>query len=366
MIEVKFRSKTYNLFDEISLNTSLDNLVGQFSLSTTLKNEIPFGLDDFIQIMVNGQARMSGYIEKAAGSISNSATSITWSGRDLLGDLVDSSIPDSVSVNDKAISLEGLCTRTIKALKIKSTVINKAGSLASFTEAEIEAIGFGGRAAEFLQSFARKRSVFLITEGDGNLVIFTPPTKLSVTEKLTINSMLPREFDYDNSRRFNIIRVASQDNNAASDSADLDDGVSRTQSFQDTDIRASRYLEIVGEETMSNAELKHRAEEEVNIRRAKGFSYSFDVPNHNYRIGQLIPVEDELGQITGNFLVKGVNYKQNLSGGNTSRLTVCFPESYSGVGKRVTKRKAKMSRKGKLSVDLDAGTLLVDGRAIQL
>ena len=259
MITVKFRSKTYNLFDEISLNTSLDNLVGEFSLNTTLKNEFPFGLRDSIQIMVDGEALLSGFIEKSSGSVTNESTSIIMSGRDLLGDLVDSSVPDSVSVNDKAISLVGLCNKTIKALNIKSTVVNKAGTLASFTEKEIEAIGFGGKAAEFLQSFARKRNVFLITEGDGNLVIFTPPKKLSHEEKLTIDSMLPRDFSYDDSQRYNIVRVASQDNNAASDDADLDDGVSRTQSSQDTDIRASRYLEISGEESMSNAELKRIA-----------------------------------------------------------------------------------------------------------
>lgn len=344
MIVVRFNGDTFNLFDEITLNTSLDNITGAFSLKTTLNNNLPFGLDDFIEIVVDGEILLSGFIEKASGSISNTSVDVNYSGRDALGDLVDDSVPDVVKVNQKAIGLVNLCQKTLDALKIKSKVINLAGDIDSFTSKEIEAIGFGGNAGGFLQGFCRKRGVFLITDGLGNLVIFTPPSSIQGDEKITENDMLDRSFDFDNTKRFNVVRVGSQDNNASDDDASTSDGVRRTQQATDEDIRESRFKEIIGEETMNNRELLRRAEEEINITRARGFTFSFSVPSHIFRKGNLIRVEDRLSGVNGVFLIKSIDFSQNGDTGNTSRLTICYPESYSAQGKRVTKRKSVLGK----------------------
>ena len=55
----------------------------------------------------------------------------------------------------------------------------------------------------------------------------------------------------------------------------------------------------------------------------------------------MISVDDDLSGVEGNFLIKKVVYKSSKEG-NTSDLTLCFPETYDALGVRVTKRKSKI------------------------
>lgn len=346
MLTVRFKGRIYNLFDTITARSSLDSICSQFSATTTLRNDIRFGKGDFVEILADNISVAAGFVEISSGGINKDDSHITFKGRDQLGDLVDSSVPQEVSVTEGGIMLPSLCSKIINALGIKATVINQAGTIKRFSDEDIIAIEFGGKASDYLQSFARKRQVFLTNDGKGNLVLFRPPTKLTFTEKLTIDSMLPRDFSYSDANRFHKITVGCEDN--LSEEFDFDDdddnGVDRTAFAIDPDIRSTRQLQIQSEESMSYTELKAKAEEEINIRRARGTSFTCTVPTHRYRIGQLIPVDDAESGVRGNFLIRNVDYSQTDQKGTgiTSKLTLCFPESYSGVGARTTKRKSKI------------------------
>ena len=175
----------------------------------------------------------------------------------------------------------------------------------------------------------------------GNLVLFSPPQSLGYDEKLTKDSLLSRDFSYSDVDRFNKIEVGSEDNFAQKKVNDPDSAVDRRSMFIDAEVRTTRQLQVQAEESMSNVELEGKAQEEVNIRRARAFEFSCTVPSHRYEMGKLIRIEDELSGVYGTLLIRAVSYKQS-SEGNTSRLTLCFPESYAGVGERTTARKSKI------------------------
>lgn len=353
MLDVIFEGKTQQLFDSITVNTSLDDICGTFTLETTLETSAPFDRGDLLTIKGSGEDisfgpinLIKGFIEESKGNITADSATVSYSGRDILGDLVDSSVPSEISLTKGKIALPELCAKVIRGLGISAAVINEVGPISPFSEKEMKAVGFGGRAGAFLQSFARKRGVFLNTDGQGNLVIFGPPEGIAYSEKLTKDSMLDRNFSYSDVDRFNKIEVGSEDNFAQKEVKDPDSAVDRRSMFIDADVRTTRYLQIQAEESMSNKELEGKAQEEVNIRRARAFTFQCTVPTHKYEKGKKIQVADELSGVTGTFLIRAVTYYQNL-GGNTSLLTLCFPETYSGVGKRITDKKSKMNKKPK-------------------
>jgi len=352
---VKYKGKSYDLFDSIGVQASLDNVCGQFTLTTSLNIGMPFGMRSFITIEADGRQILSGFIEKTDGSITNESAMVNFSGRDLLGDLVDSSIPEESSVTEGSISLDKLCQKVIDSLKIKSSVYNLAGTIEPFTQEDIASSEFGGKAGEFLQKFARKRQIFLTTYGNGQLVLFKPPTSVTYQDKLTVDSLLSRNFSYSDAERFNKI-VSGAEINVAGGSQEPSKDNSSTSEAIDSEIRSTRFLQVQAEESMLGAELQGKAEEEINIRRARGFNYSCTVPSHQYRIGTLVKVDDELAGVRGTFLIKAVTYNQSDQG-NTSELTLCYPETYSGTGKRTSKRKSKIGDDGsKLFPSVDDGT----------
>lgn len=353
MLDVIFNGKSQELFDTITVNTSLDDICGTFTLETTLKENSPINLGDLLTIKGSGEDisfgpinLIKGFIEEAKGDITSDSARVSFSGRDILGDLVDSSVPPEISLTKGKISLPELCAKVVRGLGISATIVNEVGFLSPFSEKDMKAVGFGGRAGAFLQSFARKRGVFLNTDGQGNLVIYAAPEGVAYPEKLTENSMLDRSFSYSDVDRFNKIEVGSEDNFAQKEVVDSDSAVDRRSMFEDVDVRPTRYLQIQAEESMSNKELEGKAQEEVNIRRARAFTFQCTVPTHKYEKGKKIQVDDKLSGVTGTFLIRTVSYIQSMEG-NTSLLTLCFPETYSGVGKRITEKKSQMNKKPK-------------------
>lgn len=355
MLDVLFNGSSQELFSNITIETSLDNICGTFTLETTLGASNPFGRGSLLEIKTKPTIEeplslIRGFIEQVKGTATSESAMVNYSGRDILGDLIDSSVPPEVSLTKGGIALPELCTKVIKGLGIDAKVINQVGSIKPFSKTEMKAVGFGGKAGSFLQSFARKRQLFLNTDGKGNLVIFNPPKSLEYSEKLTKESMLDRDFSYSDVDRFNTIDVGSEDNFAQTKITDPDNAFDRRAMFVDTEVRKTRYLQIQAEESMSNDELEGKAQEEVNIRRARAFNFSCTVPSHKYEKGKLIRVEDDLSGVFGTLLIRAVSYSQN-SGGNTSRLTLCFPETYSGVGKRVTRKKSKIGVQAEKTID---------------
>jgi prophage tail gpP-like protein len=356
MLSVIHKGKEYILLQDLTVNTSLDNLCGSFGFKTTLNKKIPFGQRSFISMKADNKIVCSGYIEKLNGNITDSAQEISYSGRDLLGDLVDSSVLGSASMVEGAITLPDLCKRYIDSLGIKADVINLAGDIKAFDKNDITAVEFGAKAGETLQAFARKRQLFLTTFGDGNLVIFKPPTSPSY-KKLVVDSLMERSFSFDDTNRFYKIDIGSEDNASAQDvgiaetianlansiSGDSTESnpVSRISTVIDEDIRKTRYLQVQAEESMNDAELQKKAFEESDVRRMRGFNYKVKVPSHEYRIGKIIPIEDDLAGVSGNFLIKDCSYTTGNSG-NYSQLTVCYPESYQAVEERISRQRSKI------------------------
>jgi prophage tail gpP-like protein len=284
--------------------------------------------------------------------------SLIISGRDNIQDLIDSSVPDSAKVTEGPISLKKLCERVINSLPVPPAikVIEKVFGLLDFTEDELESAGSAEKCMEYLVNFARKRQVYLVPDGSGNLLIFRPDTSNKASEPLinrigsSTNNVKKSFVTRSQQNRFRKILCRSQDNFGVDPFADSDgEGTDRNDKAEDGQIRATRYLEIQAEETMTKEECEERAKEEVNIRRAMGQPYTAIVAGNSqsdgtvWDFGQFVQIDDEVKGVTGEHLIKSVEYSVSLPPIGTRTRMVCVQsDAYQVIAEptAATKRKS--------------------------
>ena len=357
MLEIRHNGIAYTLWETATFNRSLDNNCGQFSLTSSnpFNQSYPLRIGDRVQFIVNGVSVINGFIDKITASGDMEGHRLNIAGRDKVSDLIDSSVPDSVKSMKGPISLKAMAERIISALGASIKVVDDTGGIEAFGADELQAAESGQKCMEFLVSFARKRQVYLITNGNGDLVIFKPRSQKVRTQLLHLhdgatNNVKTAELDLDISARFNKYVVRSQKNVAA----DPFEGVSKssvsvTGTAIDPEIRESRYLEIQGEQAMSSSEGGERAKEESNLRRAKGLTYTATLHGDSqndgspWDIGFLVDAFDDYNGVRGELLMFAIATSVDLSSGSVTTIGCSPADAYRAIAKpsRKTRRKSK-------------------------
>ncbi len=357
MLEIRHNGIAYTLWESATFNRSLDNNCGQFSVTSSnpFNQTYPLRIGDRVQFIVNGISVINGFVDKITASGDLEGHRLNIAGRDKVSDLIDSSVPDSVKSIKGPISLKAMAERVIAALGASIKVIDSTGGIDDFGADDLQAAESGQRCMDFLVSFARKRQAYLITNGNGDLVIFKPQGQKVGTQLLhrqdgPNNNVKTAELDLDISARYNRYVVRSQSNTAADPTAGYDvQDVSITGTAIDPEIRSSRYLEIQSEQSMIELEGTERAKEEANLRRAKGLQYTATLygdsqtDNSPWDIGYLVDVFDDYNGVRGELLMFAISTSIDLSGGSETTVGCSPADAYRAKAKpsRKTKRKSK-------------------------
>lgn len=357
MLEIRHNGIAYTLWETATYNRSLDNNCGQFSITSSnpFNQTFPLRAGDRVQFLVNGISVINGFVDKISASGDLNGHTLTVAGRDKVSDLIDSSVPDAVKSMKGPISLKAMAERIISALGASIKVIDATGGIESFSGNDLQAAESGQGCMDFLVSFARKRQVYLITDGNGDLVIYKPlgqkvGTQLLHSHDGPNNNVKTAELEVDLSRRFNKYVVRTQANTAADPMAGYDKrSVSVTGTAVDPEIRSTRYLEIKGEQTMTSGEGSERAAEESNLRRAKGLTYTAtvygdsQVSGRPWDIGFLTDVFDDYNGVRGELLIFATATTVDLSSGSITTIGCGPADAYRAKAKtsRKTRRKSK-------------------------
>lgn len=357
MLEIRHNGIAYTMWESATFNRSLDTTCGQFSItaSNPFSPAFPLRVGDRIQIIINGNPVINGFVDKITASGDLEGHRLNIAGRDKVSDLIDSSMPDSVKSMSGPISLKVMAEKIIAALGAQIKVVDSTGGIEDFGADDLQAAESGQKCMDFLVSFARKRQAYLITNGNGDLVLFKPigqkvATQLLHTHGGANNNVKTAELELDISSRFNRYVVRTQSNTAADPSAGYDaQAVSVTGNADDPEIRSSRYLEIQGEQSMTSAEGTERAKEEANLRRAKGLTYTAtlygDSQNDGspWDIGFLVDAFDDYNGVRGELLMFAISTTIDLSGGSETTVGCSPADAYRAKDKpsRRTKRKSK-------------------------
>lgn len=342
--EIRINGNPFGLWKSATVQRSIDSNCGAFRFSNSTSSPVTdyaVKVGDFVEIIVSETRIVAGFVDEISGSQDQSSHTIQVSGRDNVSDLIDSSVPDSAKVTDGPVTLKKLIENIIDALGAKISVTSNVGNIKQFTKEELQAAGSGDNCMSYLVNFARKRQVYLVTDGAGGLIIYRPDKAIKASSPLLHkqgglnNNVTSYSFRQSIQGRFNKYVCRSQDNVGFDEFAKwFNGGVNRNGNVTDSQIRSTRYLEFQAEQTMDDKTCAERAAEESNLRRALGINYTASVPGATqsngvvWDFGQFVFVDDEYAGIRGTWLIKSVEYAIDVSAGTRTQLTLVPPDAY--------------------------------------
>lgn len=328
----------YEGFTEVAVNGAMENFSSSFSFSTTVKettlgiieNDVKLG--QVARVFIDETLVITGYIEDVKIEYSADSHSITVSGRDIGGDLIDSSI---VQKSYKQRDFEKLIKLVLVDNGYSIKVINKVGTL-TLEPTETIKTEQGDSIFDFLDRYAKKLQVLLKINPSGNLEIVREDS--SVVKKFLINNftqntnILSAKLNLTTVNRFNVIEVYSQDNNRTHTKT----SISQKGVATDSTIRSTRRKVITMDTASQSKSLTALAKWNINLRRAKGSRYSCKVLGFYsgediWQPNQLVNIIDLTAQVQGNFLIQGVQFSQSLQGSFTT-LDIVERGSFSSEG----------------------------------
>lgn len=345
MIEIEFDGQRFTGFTEARVSRSVEAVSGSFSVTVKGGREgQPFKRGGAVKFFVDSELFLTGFIEQMTVTYNASDHQTRLSGRSKTADLIDSHVDGTIELNPSAgdgFTLTQLAKQIIDNIGLDIIVDDtlvldlkpfKGDSPAS---GEVAEKGF-----DIIERYARKRQVFLTTDGDGNLVFVrgdqgrqgavlihvTPPKDTSN------NNILDGEINIDDSERFNKYIFHSQGNPTFFAKSDIpkdnENLVGRRSDCDDPDIRPSRVLQLQAENSTDIEELEERARWEADIRKSRSLVYTYRVVGHSggvgiYKPNRIIRVIDDFAfENDTELLIKDVTFEVSNDGGNTTSLNL--------------------------------------------
>lgn len=336
---LEVNGKRYEGFTDINVSRSIENLSGQFSFSTTVKEnselviQNDLKVQDEVRVYIDDNLVLTGYIEQLNISYSGSDHSISVSGRDKTGDLIDSSAKPIKYIQTNFIKLVKAILSDNGYSNIK--VINNIGTLpilnvgsssnsSNLEDGDSAKVDTSASVASFLDNYAKKIQVLLISDKDGNINVTNEGSELSKGSLISTvdqSNILSANINVSSIDRFRYIEIHSQgDNSSFTETAAI-----QTAVVTDNDIRNPR-RKLISVNTASQAStLEKIGKWNVNIRRAKGLRYNCTVQGYYssddtdsiWLPNTLVEIRDDRCQINGQFLIQGVTYRRSLQGSFT-------------------------------------------------
>ena len=346
-ISLEINGVEYEGWESISITKSIDNLTSEFSLNSSFQKinlegediiTNPIKLQDKARVFIDGNLQSTGTIENLAIAYNNQSHTISVSGRDRTGDLIDSSIIQKqysissfkrlvqVVLSDNGYSDIKVINNVPNIKKLQTTDPEKAPSTED-----------GDTIFSFLDRYAKKVQVLINTDQEGNIVINREGAEVNSLSLISEqgnpdNNIKTASVNLAANNRFRFIEVYAQDSNDTFSRG----SVSQSGKAIDSQIRAPRRLRITSRNTSTSDLLKDLAKWHINIKRGQGTQYSCVVQGYYsdreqtklWDINTLVEVRDDKCQIYGVFLINSVTFTKDLSGGSITTLTLVNKGSY--------------------------------------
>jgi prophage tail gpP-like protein len=341
VFEISTNGNIYKQWKSASFTRSIDNLCGEFVVesSDVLSGRYPIRAGNEIVLRLNDNQLMRGYIDTIVTSGDVNSHTVTFTGRDVTCDIVDSSVPAEAKQENSG-TLRDFCKRVVDGLGLRISVIDTTGELETLEVGEDESGSIGENAFEFLNILCRKRHAYLTTDTDGNLVVYKPATRtidgqLVLRRNYLNNNIVSFNFIDSSGRNLFYHYVAKGQDSLLTPGADED----RTADVFDETVRRSRFREVPVEDDMNDEQINARIKEEVNMRRSLSESYTCNVAwsdtnksfiNDLWQVGSLVYAVNEVVGFEGVFLIKSTVGRFDIMGGSSIAVTLVTSDGYTG------------------------------------
>ena len=330
---------------QINVCRSLDNISAECQLVTSADPDSVgyIHLGDQIQVYLDGLSKIYGYADKFVDTESNDGHTITWTIRDSVADLIDSTCPASMKyINAKTSTLQQFILNAINAVGISNMeVIDQNGY--SFPAELTKAAKTGQKIGDYLNDVCRLKGAIMSTDGMGNIILYNLGSVLQYTMLVNQyngkqNNILESTLEIDNAARYYKYSFHSSGGIDVGDEGYWYTYKDHIGTALDIDpaIRSTRVLELNADISPTsddiNNQLTLRAQQESNLRRSRAVNYNCKIAGYSgaqqpWDIGQLVKLRDEKRNCFGLFMIKEVTNELSDSGESTS-LKLTWPDAY--------------------------------------
>ncbi len=342
MITIEVNGVSYDGFTQVIIKRGFTNLANTFSFQSTdlPVSSYPIKQGDSCVIKVDGESVINGFIEKTSIRIDSQTHMITFEGRDITADVIDSTLSGDNEFTGN-IDLPELCRRILKKLNLSKSI--KVVADTQTPKLTVASASTGQTAFKFLSKYANQQQVILNTDGSGNIVITRPTaetigTNLRMIQGDNSNNILSATSKFDDTKRFNIYFMSSQANPSfifdKAGNIEAKDVVKKFGKSLDNDIRDSRQFFVVADNPNDNETIAKRTEWEANFRRSQSFSYTCVVQGFSYEEGSIwtpnlkVPIDDDISDVHGVFFLDSVQYSLSVQGGSKTKLKFVTEDAY--------------------------------------
>ncbi|MFP3921670.1 MAG: phage baseplate assembly protein [Dichotomicrobium sp.] len=337
----------------MSTSKSFEDATGEASVTMSPQpgDPLPARLGDTAQILLAGHPVITGHVHDVKGSHDDRSHKIDITIRDKTQDLIDSTIGPKMNFKSP-IALKDVARQTLQRMGLsKIKVVDEIGPplyrSGETVSGAIDETGFA-----FLERWARKRQVFLTTNGDGDLVITRnlnkrgPGELHKAFEDSPRNNVLSAEYHASDFERANANAVAAQKSPNDRDfweskAKDYAPGQAGPMSKKwgrafDTSVRPERRRYVRAGKAAVGKTPEETAKWHANIARARSVEYTADVQGFTmdpaggqlWWPGFIITVFDAHFLLASSMFIKKVDFRKDWGGGAITTVTCVPPESY--------------------------------------
>lgn len=315
----------YDGFIEAECSAGVERMSRQFRFSTSVKQNVQNDLraQDKVKIFIDNKLFLTGKIETLNISYTPDSHTIEVSGRDQIGDLIDSSIIQKEYSQRDFLKLVTAVLKDNGYSNIKVLSNIETIAFIRLEEGEVVKTEKGETIAQFLDRYAQKVQVLMFSDESGNLVIAREGDEQAVGALLSNignsnSNILGASIDIDITDRFKFIELYSQSDNDSF----VESSIDQSAIAIDTDITYPRRKRITKSTASKTISLSELAKWNIVIRKAKGSRYQCRVQDFYtsrdkgllWQMNTLVMVSDDRCQIDGQFLIQNVKFFKSGAG----------------------------------------------------
>lgn len=326
MINLFVNGIPYTDFVSAKCSLSVSSVANDFSfVASAVKGFPPFRLDDGVSVSIDGEKKLTGHIDEVIGIDEEGTHTVTYSGRDKTGDLIDSQLfkfDDLKAGGD--LTLKRIIEVVLANIQLDLKVIDNLNP-AVFNPAEdlIDAKD-GTGALGLILEYARKRQALISSDPDGNIVITqSSPVDSGVTLQRLVrgdNNILSQSWNLDVKQEFNRYLLRGQLDPRALNFAGETDVTSIEEqggTVTNPDSRVGRQRVIIEAKGYSDEQLRDRAKWSAQIAKSKATRFNCSVRGHQkpgntgtWGENTLAQINSELADISRKMLIDTLTFSQ--------------------------------------------------------
>ncbi len=328
-VKLKINNSEYSGWESMRISRSIEQISGTFELTVSDKwpgidstREIKTG--HACEVLINSSTVINGYVDDVTPSFGTSDHTISVSGRDKTGDLVDcSAVYKTGEWSDRNILqiAKDLCDPF--GITVSSNV-DYGAVFKKWSIQESETV------YECIERAARIRGLLLVSDGSGGLLITRASSDRIETGLIEGENLLSGSRTFTWRDRFSKYTIKSQ--NAGFDDSTPDQNSGPRGEAVDNTVNRYRPLIIIAEDQGDTAKLNDRAKWEKNVRAGKSSRINVSVQGWSHKAGlwepnKMVRITSDKLTVDKDMLIVSVGYSLDRSGSITN-LALCDREAF--------------------------------------